>query len=91
MTYCCHGVDLVWRVASGRGRLVSYAVVPLALQPALAAQVPYTITYTRTEEGPLLVSAIPGAGHELHIGMPMRIVFDAVRSECTLPRFVSAS
>jgi hypothetical protein len=87
---CCEGIALEWRAASGRGTLLSYAVVRLALQPALTAEVPYTVTYTRTREGPLLVTALRGDAQVLRVGMPMEISFDKVGESVALPRFVPA-
>lgn len=86
-TSCCPGASLEWAEASGRGMLLSYTVVRLALNPALAAQVPYTVTLTRTEEGPHLVSSLPGDGHALRSGMSMCIAFDRVAPSVSLPRF----
>lgn len=84
---CCAGSTLEWREAGGRGHLVSYTVVRRVLNPALEGQVPYTITLTRTEEGPQLLTSLPGDTHDLHVGAPMRVVFDRI-SECIgLPRF----
>lgn len=86
-TNCCGDAPLEWAEASGRGTLISYAVVRIALNPALAAQVPYTVTLTATEEGPQLVGSLPGEGHRLECGMRMRIGFDRVAAGVSLPRF----
>lgn len=86
-TSCCPGASLEWAAASGRGTLLSYTVVRLALNPALAAQVPYTITLTRTEEGPHFLSSLRGDGHALQCDMSMRIAFDQVTPRVSLPHF----
>lgn len=87
---CCAGADLRWREASGRGTLLSFTTVRRALNPALAAQIPYTITLVRTVEGPHLLTSLPGDGHALHVGAPMRITYDPITDDITLPRFAPA-
>lgn len=84
---CCPGAPLEWAEASGRGTLLSYTVVRLALNPGLAAQVPYTVTLTRTEEGPHFVTSLPADGHRLTTGVPMTVAFDRVAPDVNLPRF----
>jgi len=90
-TACCADAELEWHVASGQGTLISWTVVRLALNPAFAAQVPYTITLTRTTEGPHILSSLAGGGHALRCGMPMQIAFDTVTADVTLPRFTPAT
>lgn len=87
VTRCCAASTLEWKEASCRGTLVSYAIVRRALSPAMENQVPYTITLTRTEEGPQLVTSLPGAARRLRIGAPMRVVFDRLTDSIGLPRF----
>lgn len=90
-TACCAGAELEWSAASGRGTLISWTVVRQVLNPAFAAKVPYTITLTRTAEGPHILSSLPGDGHVLSCGMPMQVSFDPLTAEVTLPRFAPAT
>lgn len=76
LTFCgCGHTALEWQEASGDAVLVSYAVARRAPVPALQADLPFTLLLVRTHEGPQLVSALPGDGHTLHCGMPMRVSF----------------
>lgn len=84
---CCGGMTPMWRRASGRGTLLSYTVVRYELNPALAGRVPYTITLTRTDEGPQLLTSLPNDGWALAVGEPMVVIFDRVTETVTLPRF----
>lgn len=87
---CCEGSALSWRPASGKGVLVAFTTVRYVLNPALTDQVPYTITLTRTDEGPQLITSIPGDDQALVIGQDMVISFDRVTQTVTLPRFIPA-
>jgi uncharacterized OB-fold protein len=76
-----------WDEASGAGTLVSYTVVRRAPHPALADDVPYTVLLVALEEGPRLVSGLAGDDHALTVGMDLRVWFDDIDDELTLPRF----
>jgi hypothetical protein len=69
---------------------VAFTTVRYVLNPALTDQVPYTITLTRTDEGPQLITSIPGDDQALVIGQDMVISFDRVTQTVTLPRFIPA-
>jgi uncharacterized OB-fold protein len=86
----CGAGELRWERAGGRGRLVSFTVVRRAPHPALADAVPYTITLVALDEGPQLVSGLPGEGHGLVVGERVEVDFDDVDDEIALPRFVPA-
>lgn len=83
---CACGRSLEWRESSGRGTLIGHSIIHHAFNPAMAGHTPYTLTLTRLDEGPQLLSSLPGA-HALECGMAMQAEFDAVTSEVTLPRF----
>lgn len=69
---------------------MAFTTVRYVLNPALTDQVPYTITLTRTDEGPQLITSIPGDDQALVIGQDMVISFDRVTQTVTLPRFIPA-
>jgi uncharacterized OB-fold protein len=88
---CACGRALAWRAASGRGTLVAHAVIRHPFNPAVKDQVPYTLTVTRLEEGPQLLTSLPGEGHGLSCGAAMQVTFDAVTPDVTLPRFAPSA
>ncbi|MGH9030702.1 MAG: Zn-ribbon domain-containing OB-fold protein [Acidimicrobiia bacterium] len=83
----CGADDPEWVAASGGGTLVSFTVVRRPAHPALADDVPYTILLVALDEGPQLVSGLAGDGHALSVGERVRVWFDDVDDELTLPRF----
>jgi uncharacterized protein len=83
----CRAVEVEWQEASGRATLVAFTMVRRAAHPALAGDVPYTILLVALDEGPQLVSGLPGDGHRLRIGERLQVRFDEIDDELTLPRF----
>ena len=84
---CTCGATLVWRAAAGRGTLVAHAIIRHRFNPVMEGQTPYTLTLTRLDEGPQLLTSLPGAHPELQCAMAMQVEFDPVTDDVTLPRF----
>ena len=73
---------------SGRGTVYSYTVTRRAMHPDFAGDVPYTIIYVKTEEGPFIVSWLEGVEPDnVRIGMPVVATFEEIDDETTLHRF----
>jgi uncharacterized OB-fold protein len=87
----CFSERLDWRPASGRGRISTWTVVHKPWFAAFAADIPYNVVQVELEEGPRLTSNIvDAAGRRLEVGQAVRVVFDDVDDELTLPRFLLA-
>jgi uncharacterized OB-fold protein len=73
----CGSADLDPVVVSGRGTLVSWAVVHQAPVPSLAAAVPYLTAVVELAEGPWLLVRLAGAegGLGLRVGLPLIACF----------------
>jgi uncharacterized protein len=72
----CGGADLEWAAASGRGTLVSWAVVHQVPLPALAATAPYLTAVVELAEGPwLMVRLVDAKERELRAGLPVTARF----------------
>jgi uncharacterized OB-fold protein len=85
----CHSARLSWEPVSGQGTIYSYTVCHRPAGPAFAGDVPYVVALIELAEGPRMVSNIvtddPDA---VRIGQPVRVTFDDVTDEITLPKFV---
>jgi uncharacterized OB-fold protein len=68
----CGGRDLSRVESSGRGTVYSWVVVHVALDPAFAGDVPYTVVAVDLEEGPRLFGRWHGG--EPRAGVPVRAV-----------------
>lgn len=86
----CRGHDTEWREASGKGRLYSWTTITHQVHPAYPA--PYTIVLVELEEAPdiRLVGRLPGMP-ELIAGQPMRVWFEPLSAEHTLPNWEPVS
>ena len=84
----CGSERLEHRPASGRGRVYSYSVVYRAPGPAYRGDTPYAVLLVELEEGPRMISSLMGGDPErVTIDMPVRLVFERINDEITLPRF----
>ncbi|GAA5161394.1 MULTISPECIES: Zn-ribbon domain-containing OB-fold protein [Amycolatopsis] len=84
----CHSATLDWHRVSGRGTVYSATVVEHPTHAALADRVPYVVALVELAEGPRVVANIRGCEpDEVHIGQPVRVTFEDVTDEITLPQF----
>ena len=82
----CHGLDLGYLRASGRGTLYSYVVAHHPPVPPF--EYPNLIVLVELEEGTRLVSNLVGiAPEDVRIGMPVAVEFAEVEPGRLLPRF----
>ena len=87
----CYSWDYEWAKLSETGRVVSFVVVHYVSVPAFAEDVPYPIANVAidgTDDHVQFTSNLLGVPWEdVKVGMPVRVVFEDVTPECTLPKF----
>ncbi len=84
----CLSTDQSWREVSGRATLLSWVMFHRAYWPGFVLDLPYPVCLVQLEEGPLLVSnLVDGSVPDTAIGGPVRVVFERVTAEITLPKF----
>lgn len=89
-TFCprCLSHEAEWLPVSGRAAVYSFIVVHQRYDPSFADELPYNVAVVELDEGPRLVTNIIGCRNdEIHIGMPLRLVYEDVTEEFTLPKF----
>jgi hypothetical protein len=87
----CLSTKSEWTPVCGRGEIFSFNVMHQVYHPGFAAEVPYAVVQVKLEEGPRMNSNLVGvAPREIRIGMPVRVVFEDVSEEVTLPKFEPA-
>ena len=89
-TLCPHCKDdkVEWKQASGEGTIYSYTVAHRPAGPAFKADVPYVIALIDLKEGPRMLSNIvTDDPSSVKIGQQVKVVFDDVTEEITLPKF----
>jgi uncharacterized protein len=87
----CLSDEQAWEVVSGRATLVSWVRFHRAYWDGFRRDLPYDVCLVQLEEGPLILANFQGelpAG--VHVGMPLRAVFDDVTDRVSLVRFVPA-
>jgi uncharacterized OB-fold protein len=77
-----------WVPVSGKGEVYSYIVFHQVYDKAFAGDVPYNVALVQLDEGPRMFSNVVGVPNdEVAVGTRVRIVFDRVTEEVTLPKF----
>lgn len=82
------GGEIRWEQVSGRARLASFLIVHQAA-PGFADDVPYVVALAELEEGPHMLTNLPGAPTDptaLTIGVPLELTFE-MRGDIALPQF----
>jgi uncharacterized OB-fold protein len=84
----CGSAASTWTPIAGHGVVYTYTVVHRAPTPAYQADAPYVIAHVTIDEGPRLISTVVGcAPGDVHIGLPVRVVYDDVTDDLSLYRF----
>ncbi len=87
----CLSEEQEWEVVSGKATLVSWVTFHRAYWDVLQSKLPYDVCLVALEEGPLLMSNFLGPRPEnAREGLPLRVAFDEVSENLTLPKFVAA-
>ena len=84
-SHCGHD-QLIWRVASGRGKIASYTVIHRPVSDAYPA--PSVILLVDLEEGPRMMSSLASADPQaVHVGAEVIAEFSPWSEDVTLPVF----
>jgi len=87
----CLSRDAEWVTVSGEGEIFSYNVMHQVYHPGFADEVPYAVVVVKLKEGAKMTSNLLGVPpHDIRIGLPVRVVFEDINEEVTLPKFVPA-
>lgn len=87
----CGSFKWEWAPSSGKGTLFSWTTATQPMMPQFAESVPYSPVVVELDEGVRLVTWLVGVKpEELKLGMPLKVAFDDVTPEVTLPKFARA-
>ena len=87
----CLSLESEWVPVSGRGEIFSFNVMHQVYHPGFAGEVPYAVVVVKLAEGPKMISNLVGVSPQgIRIGMPVRVVFERITDDVTLPKFVAA-
>ena len=78
----CLGDDWSWEDTSGRGRVYSFTVDRVGLDPAQRDRLPLVVAIVELEEGPRLTTNLVGcAPEDVKVGMPVEATFEDLGPE----------
>lgn len=86
----CGSLKWNWTRVSGRGSVFSYTIAYHAVHPALKAAVPYNIAVVLLDDAGdvrLVSNVIDAKPEEMHIGLPVELVWEDLPDGMTLARF----
>lgn len=83
-----HDGNWHWVELSGLGRIASFVVMHQRYFAGFADELPYPVIQVDLDEGANLISNIVDLGdRKLEIGMRVKVVFEPVTDDITLPKF----
>lgn len=86
----CWSESAEWAELSGKGEVNTWVVFHRVYFEAFADEVPYNVAEIELEEGPrYLANVVNVDNDDLYRGMPVKVVFDDVTDDVTLPKFRS--
>lgn len=84
----CHSDDIEWTDVSGNGEIYSFTIARKPAGPVFADDVPYVIAMIELDEGPrMLTNILTNDVDSVRIGDRVKVRFDDVTPEVTLPKF----
>jgi uncharacterized OB-fold protein len=87
----CLSDNVRWEPATGRGTLYSFTLVHQLVHPGFKGEMPYVLALVDLEEGVRVHTSIVGVANEdLHIEMPVSVVFVPASGEIAVPMFEPA-
>ncbi len=88
--YCprCWSDETEWREASGRGTVYTYSIVRQNPAPPFSDWCPYAVVLVDLEEGVRVMANWDRTVEleQLAVGAPVRVVFEKITEEISLPR-----
>jgi len=87
----CLSGEYVWERMSGRAEVYSFTVFRHAYSDAWRDRLPYVVALVMLDEGPTMISnVVDVAPEEVQVGLSVRVVFDRLTEEITVPCFTKA-
>jgi uncharacterized OB-fold protein len=84
----CDNPRMDWVKVSGKGQVFTFCIYHQPFHPAWKDDIPYNVAYVKLDEGTLLMTNIVDcANKDIHIGMPVEVVFEDITEEIALPKF----
>jgi uncharacterized OB-fold protein len=87
----CWSMNTNWIDASGRGTVHSWTITHYAFHPGFKGDLPYILITVDLVEGVRMNAQVRGIeASQLRVGLPVKVAFDPVKPDLTLPVFEAA-
>lgn len=87
----CYSMNVEWIDATGRGTIHSWTITHYAFHPGFKGDLPYVLVTVDLDEGVRMQSQARGIdASTLRVGLPVKIAYEKVKDDLTLPVFVPA-
>jgi uncharacterized OB-fold protein len=73
----CLSPEPGWRIASGRGQIISWVVYHHVYHDAFRDREPYNVALVELDEGPRMITNIVGSGDRLEAGLAVSLRIDS--------------
>ena len=91
MCDACWSMNTNWIDASGRGSVHSWTITHYAFHPGFKGDLPYILLTVDLPEGVRMNAQARGIEpSQLRVGLPVKVAFDPVKPDLTLPVFEAA-
>jgi uncharacterized OB-fold protein len=91
MCDACWSMNTNWINASGRGSVHSWTITHYAFHPGFKGDLPYILLTVDLPEGVRMNAQTRGIeASALRVGVPVKLAFDTVKPDLTLPVFEAA-
>jgi hypothetical protein len=87
----CYSPETEWTVASGKGKIYTFAIYHHAYDKTFENDLPYVVALVELEEGPHILTNIVGCSpSEVQCDMPVEVTWEDVTKQFSLPKFKPA-
>ncbi len=87
----CGAAEHDWVDLSGTGKVFSFVTFQRLYNKGWEGEIPYVVALIQLDEGPRILSGLTGIdAADVVCDMPVKVVFDDVTEDVTLPKFTPA-
>ncbi len=87
----CYSMNVEWVDATGRGTVHSWTITHYAFHPGFKGDLPYVLVTVDLDEGVRMQAQARGIDtSQLRVGLPVKVAYEKVKDDLTLPVFVLA-
>lgn len=90
MCDACYSMNVRWHESSGRGTLQSWTIAHHPFHLAFKSAVPYPLVTVDMDDGVRMHAPWRGSVAALTLGLAVRVVFEQIDQQLSLPAFVAA-